>query len=279
MRLLAIILCLLVAGAANAATFVKRTMPFAGETRAYCDYIPPGAPSDAPMVLYLHGALSSNCQTDKVGVYWANRAQVTRDFIVVAPQAPDTYWNACSAPPETCANPKWGSETANRDDVGWMRDLLALYAGRTVYVSGLSAGGMFAYLLACHIEGIAAIHVVAGVSRAQSCPGGPVPLIHMHGNQDLIVPWEGDQNYPPAQPGIDQRAAINGCGAPTTTTNSLKARTETVYPDCRVTVFRYSCQHGWPGQTNYWWDVVFLTYCSTNWRAEYDALEWFGGHS
>jgi len=278
MRLIAIILCLLVAESANAATLVKRAMTYEGQPRTYCEYTPPGVPADAPVVMYLHGGLSGNCAADKFGKYWANLAQTTRDFMVLAPQAPDTAWNACSAPPEVCAAPAWASEAANRDDVGFVRAMLALYPGRAVRVSGMSAGGMFAYLVACHIEGIQAVHVVAGVSRTQSCPGGPVPLLHMHGGSDGWVPWAGNANYPPVQPGLDLRAWTNGCTGPSVETwNALKRRTEYAYPGCAAPVvyYRYACAHGWPGQYNSFWDWIFGLNCSTNWRAEIDVLGWW----
>jgi len=263
---------------AVAASFSTRALDLSGSPRTYCEYVPPRLAADAPVVLYLHGALSGNCATDKFGKYWANLAQATRGFMVLAPQAPDTYWNACSAPPEVCAAPAWASETANRDDVGFVRALLALYPGRAVRVSGMSAGGMFAYLVACHVNGIQAAHVVAGVSRAQSCPGGPVPLLHMHGDADAYVPWGGSASYPPAQPGLDLRAWANGCTGPAAETwNALKKRAEYAYPGCAAPVlyYRYACAHGWPGQYNSFWDWVFGTSCSTSWRAEIDALAWW----
>lgn len=62
-------------------------------------------------------------------------------------------------------------------------------------VAGFSAGGMMVWNLACHRgQSFAGFIPVAGTFWApvpESCPSGPVNLIHVHGLKDRIVPLAG----------------------------------------------------------------------------------------
>lgn len=61
--------------------------------------------------------------------------------------------------------------------------------------TGFSAGGMMTWTLACHrSEAFRAFAPIAGTFWApipDTCPGGPVNLVHINGTADTIVPIEG----------------------------------------------------------------------------------------
>lgn len=61
------------------------------------------------------------------------------------------------------------------------------------YATGMSNGGMMAYLLGDKLsDRFAAIAPVGGTMGNPSChPSRPVPLMHIHGTDDQFVRWEG----------------------------------------------------------------------------------------
>lgn len=83
-----------------------------------------------------------------------------------------------------------------------------------VYAAGLSNGGYFAYQLACdHGDRIAAIAAVAAGDVTLGCdPGAPVPLLHIHGTDDWIVPYDGNLVLPSARQSVSGWARkVNAC--------------------------------------------------------------------
>jgi polyhydroxybutyrate depolymerase len=103
----------------------------------------------------------------------------------------------------------WNSGGAHRagefstaDDVGYvgkalddLESCLAVDAKR-VYATGLSNGAMMCYRLASEMsDRIAAIAPVAGTIAIDNYhPKRPVPVIHFHGTDDKLVPFEGPKN-------------------------------------------------------------------------------------
>jgi len=63
-----------------------------------------------------------------------------------------------------------------------------------LYLTGFSNGGMMAYRFACqHPEKVAAIGVVAAayMARPVCMPHAAVPVMHIHGRLDGMLPWRG----------------------------------------------------------------------------------------
>lgn len=117
-------------------------------------------------------------------------------YAIIAPNGaiwPERNIRAWPARPE--AEPR-------RDDIAFSLAVIEDVATRIpldrdhVLVSGFSAGGSMAWMLACY-EGarFAGFAPVAGALRRpvpeDGCPGGAVPLIQFHGFSDLQVPLEG----------------------------------------------------------------------------------------
>lgn len=112
------------------------------------------------------------------------------------------------------------------DDLGFMAALIDsigaefnIDAGQ-VFAAGHSNGGALAYAMACELSGrVAAIASVGGPGTA---PGlvpffecnapGPVPVLHIHGTQDRVVPYTGAAGLFASVPAtMEGWAAFNGC--------------------------------------------------------------------
>jgi len=89
------------------------------------------------------------------------------------------------------------------DELGYFDALRADLAARfgidpgRVLVAGFSSGAMMVWYLACHrgdiFAGYAPMSGTFWEPIPESCPGGPVNLIHYHGTEDPVVPLVGRQ--------------------------------------------------------------------------------------
>jgi polyhydroxybutyrate depolymerase len=171
-----------------------------------------------PLVLMTHG-LTGN----------ATREEEASDFDVMAerygwlvayPQALQlrgvTSWNA-----GTCCGP---AVTAGVNDVAYLhaliRDVQARYAITRVIYAGMSNGGMLGYRLVCeHTDWVDAVVVLSGSRVVDDCaPSRAVPVLHMHGMADPVVPVAGSAylarlNTPLRAPiaSLEPIAQRNGC--------------------------------------------------------------------
>lgn len=112
--------------------------------------------------------------------------------------------------------------SSGADDIAFVSRMLDQVEGQLcikrshIYAVGISNGGGMVSLLSCKLpERIRAFGMIAGAYYPQSncSPERPAPIITIHGDSDLVVPYYGS----PARrlPDIDQwsarRAAQNGC--------------------------------------------------------------------
>ncbi|MFM8252863.1 MAG: PQQ-binding-like beta-propeller repeat protein [Planctomycetota bacterium] len=246
-----------------------------GRKRNYHIYVPPGydGRKPTPVVLALHGAGMNGPLMEKfTGL---NEKAEAEGFIVVYPNGtglgPLLIWDAgqFGGPPQA------ERRAARRpDDVQYLRqviDDLGLVANldqRRIYACGMSNGAMMCYRLAAEMsDRIAAIAPVAGtVALEQSNPQRPVPVLHMHGSGDRIVPYEIRPRSIPGFPtlkgveeSIRQWVELNQCAA-----EPLVERLPTAIDDFGVTRKTYSQGkndsevvlvvidgggHTWPGRT------------------------------
>jgi polyhydroxybutyrate depolymerase len=95
------------------------------------------------------------------------------------------------------------------DDVGFVRAVIAQLEARLdvdasrVYAAGFSNGAMMSYRLGAELsDRLAAIAVVEGTIGARGPdgsmlkipdPAGPIPVIIIHGKQDMNLPYDGGQ--------------------------------------------------------------------------------------
>lgn len=173
-----------------------------GLDREYILYVPSSydGNSSVPMVLNFHGygGTATNFIQDA-----DMRQQAEADtFILVYPQGSclegSSHWNAC---------PNGGDNKSSTDDLGFIETLIdhldANYNidEERVYAVGYSNGGMMAYGLANYrSEKIAAVGSVSGTMLDCIGPTShPMPVIHLHGTSDGVLPYNGGSDFNSAQ--------------------------------------------------------------------------------
>ncbi len=126
-------------------------------------------------------------------------AEVAKFYVVYPQGLPDAnginHWNAWQDP-------------ADADDIGYINALLDFLLAteavdfQRVYSCGFSNGGIFSYALAGQSsERFAAVASVSGtmteVMIQNINPTRPVPVFHIHGTLDLVVPFDGSPGQYP----------------------------------------------------------------------------------
>jgi polyhydroxybutyrate depolymerase len=178
-----------------------RILEIDGRKRSYLVHVPPSynATSPAPVVLIFHGAgMNAKLMLEFSGV---NAKADEAGFVAVYP-------NGTGAGPFLTFNSggiAWDVVKQQPNDVAFVARLLDDLATvvnvdpRRVYATGMSNGGMMCYRLAAELsDRIAAIAPVAGTMAATAAePKRPVPVLHLHGTEDRLVPFGGpDQRVP-----------------------------------------------------------------------------------
>lgn len=173
-----------------------------GIERTYRRYVPSSHDGTTPHALLLgfHGLTGGPEQMAALGGF--EPVAETEGFVVVSPQGttPDTlgvsFWNTEVNPPSE------RDPTLNVDDVAFVIALLdeleadlCLDTTR-IFSTGMSNGGMFSARLACDLaDRIAAIATVTGILHPDDCaPTRAVPVLHIHGTGDPIVPFDGGES-------------------------------------------------------------------------------------
>jgi polyhydroxybutyrate depolymerase len=159
-------------------------------------HVPPSYDSEKPIpvVLALHGAaMNGDMMVDFTGL---NETADAKGFVVVYPDGtglgPLFTWNAGGFVEG------FGSR---RDDVAFIRTLIEDLEKvvnvdvHRIFATGMSNGGMMCYRLAAEMsDRIAAIAPVAGtMAKEDVTPKQHVSVIHFHGTQDTLVPFDVDR--------------------------------------------------------------------------------------
>lgn len=218
----------------------RREIRVGGVVRHYFLHVPDteSASKEIPVVLALHGGGATpelmiryaglNEKADQAGFLAIHPAGTGR-----VPQA--LCWNA-----GLCCG---YAQRQRVDDVAFLAQLLDDVAGlapvdpRRIYATGISNGGMLAYLLADELpRRIAAVASVAGTSHVrQLAEGAPVPILHFHGTADYFVPSAGGRgrkslsntDFVSVEQTLEQWIARNGCNpVPRQISLSLPAENE-----------------------------------------------------
>lgn len=237
-------------------------MSYGGLTRDFIVHLPTGyvQGQHLPVVLNFHG-YTSNAAEQELYSGMDNTAD-QNNFIVVYPDGISNSWNV-----------GWtGAYGTGVDDVGFtgkiIDTLIQLYGIDTnrVYSTGLSNGGFLSHRLACEMSSrIAAIAAVSGTltdSTAYYCnPQRLMPIMHIHGTADPIVPYNGLTGSLSTEQTINFWLARETCSTPGDTTNVPDTNTgdgSTVqkidYIHCSASneVLFYKITgggHTWPGGT------------------------------
>lgn len=183
-----------------------------GETRQYLSYIPASydGSNPAPLMMNFHGFGGSASE-------FMNEADMrslaeSDTFILVYPQGScldgAAHWNPC---------PVGGDNKSTADDIGFVESMIneisAQYNvdGERMYAAGYSNGGMMAYGLAHYTsERIAAVASVSGAML--DCTGAlshPMPVLHLHGTSDGVLPYDENSYYSSVQSTLDYWIQFN----------------------------------------------------------------------
>ncbi len=241
--------------------------------REYILYIPDDLPENAPLVIGLHGYTSSPW-TFKNNFGWDELAEQNK-FIMCYPQGTYEPYNDFS---------HWNARLAlsTVDDVGFISSL-ALYLAKKysldenrIFIAGFSNGGYMAYTLACErpdvfraaasVSGLMSEYTFSSYNPYNLSPGTwleylpamPIPICHIHGTADRIVPIDGSEYLPEFKSRLSARetvefwAGINQC---TITESKSISEDVTAYyyinPNNSVQVWYYEYEgwtHFWPSE-------------------------------
>ncbi|MDG1966282.1 MAG: PHB depolymerase family esterase [Flavobacteriaceae bacterium] len=195
-----------------------------GFNREFVLYIPNSysSKSSAPLMINFHGfgGIASNYmqEADMRSLAEANT------FILIYPQGSCldglSHWNPC---------PFGGDNKSNADDFGFIESIITVISSQynvdmeRIYAAGYSNGGMMAYGLANYKSDlIAAVASVSGVMLDCTGPvGHPMPVVHLHGTSDGVIPYNGSSDYNSAQSTLDHWINSNNTVlTPTVTSNN-----------------------------------------------------------
>lgn len=177
-----------------------------GLNREYMLYVPTSynAATPTPVMMNFHGFGGSASE-------YMNDADMrsladSEIFILVYPQGSCmegfSHWN----PSLPSADNK-----SNVDDFGFIEAMINEISSefnidtKRIYACGYSNGGMFAYGLANFKSDLfAAVASVSGTMLDFNSPTShPMPVIHLHGTSDGVIPYNGNNDYNSAQSILD----------------------------------------------------------------------------
>ncbi|HVX41919.1 MAG TPA: PHB depolymerase family esterase [Gemmatimonadaceae bacterium] len=250
-------------GAGAQVPSIQRTIHVGGRDRSYILDLPPGdRASPLPIVFVFHGG-GGNAQSARTQTRMSDLA-AAKGFIVVYPNGTGRFgdrlltWNTGSC----CGN----AQRNRVDDVAFIRTLLdslertyPIDPGR-VYATGLSNGGMMAYLMGCALsDRFAAIAPVSGELSMRCAPTRPVSVLIIHGTADENLPYDGGvgrkaldkHDVKPVHYALERWLRFDRCGA-TPRIDSTPALVHRTYAPCAggTAVELYTIVgggHAWPG--------------------------------
>jgi polyhydroxybutyrate depolymerase len=210
-----------------------------------------------PAVIVLHGLNGSGGSEAEAGGW---DAKVAEDrFIAVFPQGALGSWNAGG-----CCRP---ATTLGVEDVPFLDAIVTDLTRRDavdptrIYMVGDSNGGMETYAYLCqHADRLAGAASVTGTNDSGCQPNATVPLLHVAGTADEVVPYHGGSSaasvafasggFQPVPASVAAVAASEGCPDEPVTTAEGAVTTER-WSDCRggslvqlVTI--EGATHKWP---------------------------------
>jgi polyhydroxybutyrate depolymerase len=214
------------------------TISFGGAEREFEVQVPAGYDNSTrvPLVFDIHGFTSDmNQQEAMSGIKAKAEAE---GFVVVRPNGTGFLrsWNGG----DWCCG---DAQMNNLDDVGLMKAIVAQVSSELcidptrVYATGLSNGGALSHRIACEASDVFA--AVAPVSYPLDftpfigcTPSRPISIIHFHGNNDVIVPYNGSANQPATPESFAYWAETNGCTGDPVETFSMGSSACLTYESC-----------------------------------------------
>ncbi len=225
-------------------------------------------PLNLPLFIVMHGD-GGNGAGMKSGTNFDAVANAN-NFIVVYPNAVNGSWNRYID--NVAGDAGLGNPNAP-DDVAFISDLIDYFCTtykinrNKVYATGHSAGGFMAYNLGLQLQNkIAAIAPVAGslwgensfVTQKFTTGYVPIPLYHVHGDDDNTVTYPDTNHSPVAW----QEWPLSGFSNANCGTNTYNATTTTITPNVKQLDFCSTNKkvqliriigggHNWPNVAGY----------------------------
>jgi len=231
------------------------SIDFDGISRSYVLHVPPSYDGGTPTPLVLNFHALTSTAPEQQFISDMGRVADAHRFVVAYPNGIENSWNAgpCTYPAGSLGIDDVGFARAVIDDLG-QKGCIDL---NRVYATGWSNGAALSYRLACEAaDVIAAIAPVANVDLVSDCnPSRPIPVLHFHGTEDVVVPYDGSRpDYPSVPDTYDAWAARNGCTDEPSITFENNTVTCETYDDCDGGVEVTLCTaegmgHCWPGQS------------------------------
>ncbi|MFC1764918.1 alpha/beta hydrolase family esterase [Planctomycetota bacterium] len=263
---------------------LKKSMIHDEIERTYVIYMPSSLDSDPngyPLLIGLHGTSSDGIGMMATAHLFSESER--EKFIVACPDGLKydlmTYFNAGEHYEELT---DLDGDGVGTDDLGFISRIIDKMIinypvdPNRVYVMGHSNGGIMAYRLTAQLpDKIAAIASNSGPMVYTEDPCGPVPIIHIHGLEDPLIPYEGTVlngvTVPPVDTVMEQWRLVNGCDA-----NYIEIYNETfpIYDEDEVFLYDNNIVGvKWP-DPNGGNDIVLYTYSrgGHEWRSSTDGL-------
>lgn len=231
-NLLLHIILLLVCTTAMAAKYNQVTrIQTGGKWREAFVYVPDGLTENRPLVIAAHG-MGDNMENMKTASQW-NLIADTAKFAVVYPQGDGNQW-----------------DINGMTDINFMLDIIKKMSSEynidesRVYMTGFSMGGMLTYHIINNVaDKFAAFGPISGYNLwgANFNCSRPVPICHIHGQEDSFV----DYNGVPAI--IKGFAKKDNCNPTPEVKQVSNFCTKTHYKngDCDTEVILYSVKNRW----------------------------------
>ena len=227
-----------------------------GESRTYRLYVPPTLDLEhsTALVVALSGCPGNGDQMS--GMTNLDDRASANGFIAVYPDpsggatAGGACWEAVSAQasPDVTNDVTFIGQLINKVSTQYPVDKARVFA------VGFSAGGLFAYTLACEMsDRFAAIASVAGAMTTNvSChPAQPVSVLEIHGTSDAKAAYTGNDPFAPTVKTVQFWTTTDGCNAtPTQTTSGIITSSDWTGCNMRKTVRLVTVRgghHAWFG--------------------------------
>lgn len=223
-----------------------------GVGRWFTVHLPPSYQPGAPMPLVVNLHAYSSTAFGQEELSGMNAKADEEGFVVVNPQAlndPPSWWGPL--PGEAGQSDRDFFEAL----LIYLQEMLSIDPAR-IYATGMSNGGTMTYRLGCDMANtFAAIAPVAGghVAHPFCKPERPVSVLVIHGTDDQVIPYYGnDTDSPPVHTWLEAWASHDDCDPTPSTDQPYPGVTSETWSDCAegTMVVLYSLEgggHTWPG--------------------------------